>query len=180
MASKDGKKFEDQFKKSCLKDKVFHHKIKDVHIPFQYRTKVRVPHNEYDNFIFSEGILVPLELKSTEKKSISFAENIIRPHQIENLTIANNYDGVVAGFILNFRTVSNSTYFIHIDDFNTYKKIAEKQLDHNYNSKINKSSIPIDICNEIGIEIENSKIRTTYKYNVKKLISDIKERYGSD
>lgn len=178
MASKDGKKFEQQFGNSCIKDKIFYFKIKDIHIPFQYRSKIKLPQNEYDNFIFSKGILAPLELKSTEKKSISFAENIIRPHQIKNLTIANGYDGVIAGFLFNFRECDNQTFFVHIQDFNTYKKIAEKQLEHVYESKVNKSSIPIDICKEIGIEIENKKIRTTYKYDVNKLIENIKERYG--
>lgn len=138
---------------------------------------MRVPKNPYDNFLFSKGHLFALELKSNQAKSFSFSESIIKEHQIDSLLEASTYEDVIAGLILNFREVENRTFFIEINDFVKYKDIAENQKDHTYKSKTNRASIPIAICEEIGIEIENKLLRTRYHYHLDKFVKDAVERY---
>jgi penicillin-binding protein-related factor A (putative recombinase) len=116
-------------------------------------------------------------MKSTKSKSISFSESIIKQHQIDNLLDAVSYDGVIAGFLFNFREPDNKAYFVHISDFVKYKHIAENQLEHTYKSKINKSSIPIAICQEIGIEVTNVKKVKKYRYVLNKLFDQLIEKY---
>jgi penicillin-binding protein-related factor A (putative recombinase) len=80
-------------------------------------------------------------------------------------------------FLFNFREPDNKSFFVHIQDFVTYKHIAENQLEHTYQSKINKSSIPIAICQEIGIELKNVKKVKKYRYYLKILFDELIEKY---
>lgn len=173
--SKEGKIFESCIENSCKKQKIFYFRVRDVMIPPDLRTRIRVPKNRYDCLLFDRGYLFPLEFKSTKAKSISLKEEIIKAHQINSLLEATEYELTIPGFVFNFRSdESNFTCFIHIKDFVAYKEIAEgKRTDITYKSKINKSSIPIDICKEIGIEILNGKKKTNYFYDVKKLIDKL-------
>lgn len=168
-----GKRFEMDLAISCKESKIFFHKIKDIHIPFNLRSRIAVPKNEYDCFVFYRSCLFSLELKSTKQKSISFDEKIIKNHQIENLKKASEYNGVVAGFLFNFRSYGNKTYFVEINDFAQYKEIAENNLDHQYQSRVNKSSISLDICEEIGFELKNEKKRVNYRYHVEELLGEL-------
>ncbi|AKO92048.1 hypothetical protein BEH_08015 [Priestia filamentosa] len=178
MAKDQGRAFESDVEQSCKDQKVFYHRIKDVFIPMDLRRRVRVPMNKYDSFVFKRPHLVPLEFKSTKAKSFSFSEKIIKEHQIKYLKEAVDYDGVIAGFVFNFRESDNATYFVHIDDFIQYKNHAEGKDDSiTYKSKVNKSSIPIAICEEIGIPVENMKKKVRYRYYINKLIDDISEKY---
>jgi penicillin-binding protein-related factor A (putative recombinase) len=167
----EGKLFEEDFQNSAKKQNIFVHRIKDINLPFDLRSRVKLPQNQYDSILFYNGWLLPIEFKSTKSKSISFSESIIKEHQIQSLKDATEYEKVIPGFIFNFREPDNETFFIHIDEFVKYKNIAENQLDHTYESKINKSSIPMAICKEIGIEIENEKKRTRYFYDVMDFIN---------
>lgn len=182
MASRDGKKFEANIKQSCDKEGVFFDRIKDIsispNIPEKYRKMIPRPKNKYDCYIFSNHYLFPIELKSTQETRMSFSESIIKKHQIDSLTWANQFasDGIIAGFLFNFRT-QNETYFIHIQDFNTYKEIAESgSKEHSY-PKVNKSSMPIEVCRQIGIEIKYKKLRTNYHYYIKEFIERAIEKY---
>jgi penicillin-binding protein-related factor A (putative recombinase) len=168
--SKEGKIFEESLENSSKKQGIFSLRIKDTHIPTQFRKLIRVSKNKYDFILFSSGHLLPIELKSTKAKSISMKEDIIKSHQIKSLEEALEYDNTIPGFVFNFREPNNKTYFVHIRDFVTYKNIAENQLDHTYKNKVNRSSIPIAICEEIGIEIKNELKRTRYFYDVKEFI----------
>lgn len=104
---------------------------------------------------------------------------MIKKYQIESLTEANTYENVVPGFLFNFRVEGNpKTFFIHISDFNEYKNIAENGLEHNYKSRVNRSSIPIGICEEIGLELKWYKPRTRYTYYTKDLFGELIEKYG--
>jgi penicillin-binding protein-related factor A (putative recombinase) len=168
--SQEGKIFEESLESSCKKQGIFSLRIKDTFIPAKFRKQIRVSKNKYDFILFSASHLFPVELKSTKAKSISMQESVIKEHQIKSLEEALNYDNTVPGFIFNFREPDNRTFFVHIGDFITYKDIAENQLDHTYKSKINKSSIPIAICEEIGIEIGSELKRTKYAYDMKGFI----------
>ena len=65
------------------------------------------------------------------------------------------------GFVLNFRNKDNRTFFVMIDEF----------LD--YTSTLNKKSINIDdVLKMNSIEIENTLLRTNYRYNIDKFLKD--------
>ena len=141
--------------------------------------RVRVAPNKYDCFMFARSHLFTLELKSTKQKSISFAESIIKQHQIDNLAEANTYDGIISGFIFNFREPDNRVFFVHIKDFIDYKYIAQNQIkEHNYKNKVNKSSISLAICEEIGLEIKGFKKRVKWHYHIKDFITEAINKYG--
>lgn len=183
MAKKnEGKIFEQQLQESAKSLNIFFTRIKDQFLPPDVRSRVPVAKNDYDCLMFSGNHLFPLELKSTKSKSFSFDEKIIKKHQIEKLTEAATYDGVIAGFIFNFREPDNLTYFVDIHSFLLYKRVAESngEFIHTIKSKINKNSIPIDYCEEVGIKINNYKKRTNYHYHVKEFVDEAIKRFGGD
>jgi penicillin-binding protein-related factor A (putative recombinase) len=176
---KYGKSFETDIETSCSDQNIFYFRVRDVNLPPDVRMRVKIPQNRYDCILYHKGYLFPIEQKSTKDKSISFSESMIKAHQIKNLTDATKFSGVIPGFLFNFRLLNeNKCYFIHIDDFNTYKNIAENQFEHTYKSKINKSSIPIGICEEIGIEITNVKKKVNHRYYLNKMIDELIDRFG--
>lgn len=180
MATKNqGKAFEEQVEASCEKLEIFHQRIKDVYIPHNVREllgryKMHLPtsKNKYDFYIFDSGHLFALELKSVNAKSISVTDpKIIKPHQVEELHKASQYDNVIAGFLFNFRaTEDNEVYFVPINKYIEYCDIATNGKEHTYESKVNKSSIPVGICEEIGIKIESRKKQVSYHYHMKDFI----------
>lgn len=184
LSRKIGARFQEDVERSCNEQNIFFHNIKDVYLPPDIRKRVKLPKNKYDVLIFHKGYLFPIELKSTDKKSISFSEKIIKQHQIESLLEATKFDKVIPGFLMNFREPKNRAFFVPIQDFVTYKHIAENQLEHNYkcrkDKKLNKSSIPIDICEEIGFEILNIKKRTRYRYIMTDLIDRLIDDYENN
>ncbi len=162
MVKSEGKVFEEVLKKNAEQQKVFFYRVKDVPMTM-LKQGARVSQNYYDSFAFRNGHLFALELKSTKQKSISFSPKIIKPHQIKYLKEASDYEGVIAGFLLQFRESSNKTYFVEINEFIKYKNTAEGKLESTYINKVNKSSIPIAICEEIGTELVNIKLNVKYR-----------------
>ncbi|MCR1991087.1 hypothetical protein NSA31_04670 [Bacillus subtilis] len=158
--------------KSAEDQKLFFYRIKDVN-PMFLKRGAAVSKNKYDCFLFFKGYLFSFELKSTKSKSISFSEKIIKPQQIKYLKEATQYPNIIPGFLFQFREPVNKVYFVHIDDFLTYKNIAEKQLKHTYKNKVNKASIPIAICEEIGTEVRSMKKKVNYTYYLNKLCGEL-------
>lgn len=178
-----GKVFEDNFQQSVKNSPqpIFFDRIKDTFVPPDLRMRVRVSKNKYDCYLFSEGYLFPLELKSTKENRLAWNESIIKEHQIESLVEASKYSNVISGFIVNFREPENRVFFVSINKFLEYKNIAENQIKiHNYKSKVNKSSMPIGICEEIGIEIQGFKKRTNYHYHINDFIRSAIEEYKKE
>jgi penicillin-binding protein-related factor A (putative recombinase) len=171
-----GKEFELAVETSCKEQNIFYFRVRDVN-PMAIKPNFKLPQNKYDSLLYYKDHLFPIEMKSTKGKSFSFSESIIKQHQIDNLVDAVKYDGVIAGFLFNFRESENQTYFVHINDFMKYKHIAENQLEHTYQNKINKSSIPLAICKEIGIEVRNVKKVRKYRYYLNKLFDELIEKY---
>ncbi|QVN25739.1 hypothetical protein [Bacillus halotolerans] len=171
-ANNQGKVFEANIEKSAADQKLFFYRIKDVN-PMFLKRGASVSKNKYDCFLFFKGYLFPFELKSTKSKSISFSEKIIKLQQIKYLKEATQYPNIIPGFLFQFREPVNKVYFVHIDDFLTYKNIAEKQLEHTYKNKVNKSSIPIAICEEIGTEVRWMKKKVNYIYYLNKLCGEL-------
>ncbi|TVY09816.1 hypothetical protein [Paenibacillus cremeus] len=160
-----------------MKPKMFFLRIKDTFIPPDLRARVRVTKNKYDCLLFDQGYLLTLELKSTGNKSVSFDEKIIKQHQIDNLLEASTYENTISGFLFNFREYDNKTYFVHIQDFVKYQHTAQGKSSHTYKSKVNKSSISLDICEEIGIELKNYLKKKNYHYHVRIMIDEAIKKY---
>lgn len=179
MAKSAGKIFEDCWESSCADQKVFFFRVRDVSLPPDLRMRIKLPQNKYDCLLFYKNHLLPVELKSTKDKSISMKEHMIKAHQLKSLEKATDFEGVIPGLVLNFRDApGNRAFFIHIKDFLDYKYVAEHQvLDHPYKSKVNKSSIPIGICEEIGVEVTNIKKVKHYRYYINKMIDELIEKY---
>jgi penicillin-binding protein-related factor A (putative recombinase) len=144
------------------------------------KPNAKVSQNDFDSFVYRKPNLFPIELKSTKGKSISFQEKIIKKHQIEALDDAAKYDGIIAGFIFNFREYDNATYFVHIRDFLEIKYLSENEItEHRFKCKLNKSSIGLDICKEVGIEIRNVKKKIKYRYYINSLLDSLIDKYNN-
>ncbi|MFS0657533.1 Holliday junction resolvase RecU [Niallia alba] len=178
MTKNQGKEFEEQLKQSAIDQCIYIYRIKDVP-PLMLKPNTKVSKNDFDSFIYKKPNLFPVELKSTKNKSVQFNEKIIKKHQITALDNASKYDGIIAGFIFNFREHNNETYFVHIQDFIKLKYHAENQIkEHIYKSKLNRSSISLDNCREIGVQLHNRKKKVKYTYYVNKLLDELIGRYG--
>lgn len=163
-----GKIFENNFRKSVDKNKIYYLRLKDNPASFgQDSSKVRfTTDNPYDSFCFYEQYLFPLELKSTKSTSFSFQKNKkekgknIKLNQIEGLTEASNHSNVFAGFLFNFE--NGETVWMNIKNFNVF-----------YNSTTKKSINYQDIQNYGCIKLEKYLKRVNYSYEVEKLLQDI-------
>lgn len=174
----EGKLFEEDFKNSCTKEDIFFHRIRDVYIPYDLRKRVRVQENPYDSFVYYNGYLFPMEAKSIKQKSFPLSESMIKQHQIDNLTKALDYKGLIPGFLFNFRIVEE-TYFLHINDFNNYVEVAKGNKKPDFESKVNQASVPLSYCREKGYLFNWDKPRTRYKYHVKDTLNEIVEVYSN-
>lgn len=178
--SKEGKIFESSIEQSCKDQSVFYFRVRDVNLPPDVRMRVKLPQNRYDCLLFYKEHLFTIEMKSTKAKSISFSESIIKQHQIDNLLEASKFDGVIAGFLFNFREPTDQTYFVDIESFIEYKNVAQNELtQHTYKSKVNKSSISLNICKEIGVPVTAVKKVKKYRYYVNKLLDELITTYKS-
>ena len=172
----EGKKFEANLETSANEQQIFFHRNRDVD-PTAIKKGKSVPKNKFDCLLFHKSHLFPLELKSTKSKSISFSESIIKAYQIESLHKAAQFPGVIAGFLFNFREPTDQTYFVHINDFVKLKHISENELPHTYKGRVNKSSISISICEEIGTQVTSVKKVKNYRYYINNLLDELIEKY---
>jgi penicillin-binding protein-related factor A (putative recombinase) len=180
MAQKNaGKDFEKDIKDSCGQD-IFFYRIKDVFVPPNFRHLIPVSPNDFDCFVYSKPNLFCLELKSTQGTALSFDESIIKEHQIQNLLEASAYSGMICGLLINFRSKNNRTFFVEINEYLKYKNVAQNQIkEHTYKSKVNRSSIPFGICEEIGLEVKNELKRVHYRYFMDDFIDEAIAAYGN-
>jgi len=178
MSKSDGKKFEEDISKSCTNQKLFNFRVRDVDHTSLKKGRA-VPRNRYDFILYNKPYLFPMELKSTKEKSFSFSGNNpkIKEHQIEALTEDYRFEGVVAGFLLNFRDPKNRVFFIHIKDFLDYKDVAEGKKENKFYNKVNKASIPLEVCEQIGVEVRSVKKRTRFSYQIKKTLEELINKY---
>lgn len=175
MASNIGKDFEERFK-SSVPEYCMLQRLNDPPQSFTKRTDTRFSiKNPCDYLMFDEKsrTLFCLELKTTKYKSISFEDiknkeeqnRMIHKHQIEGLTKFSEYNGIIAGFIYNFRDEKNDmerTYFQNIKDFNRMVITLGK---HSFNE--------IDILLNGAVKINGEKKRTRYTWNIDELIKKL-------
>lgn len=163
MANNTGKRFEADFKKSVPSYTLLY-RLPDSAQAFGGSSNLRFSSkNPFDYLMWDskKHILYALELKTVAGKSISFERNKgehgeIHYHQIDGLKKWNKYDGIICGFIIEFRKIEK-TVFIEISDF-------DKLI-----NTITKKSFNFDDLDNHKIKyvtIGQNKIRTHYRYNV--------------
>lgn len=167
------KVFENDWKGSYTGTPYYYMRLKDSAKWLQGEGSMFTPENPCDSIQFTMPFLWLLELKSTKSASVSHYPNtpyrkpdtktnvMIKPNQVKALMESVNYEGVIAGFIINFRprklktkTTENLCYFIHINDFIKFAK------------KHGKSTLSERDCAEIGIDISNYIKKVRYKYDI--------------
>lgn len=167
-----GKVFEEQWKKS-IPEYALLYRLPDAAQSFGGSNKLRFSSKNPFDFILWDSKrkrLFALEMKTVAGKSISFErtnddEAEIHYHQIEGLNKWNKYDGIVCGFIIEFRKIEK-TVFIDIEAFNEIlNKIPKKSF--NYND-LTEYKIKHTI-------ISQKKARTRYTYEVAGFLETIKD-----
>lgn len=170
----EGKIFEQSFQESLEKEGLYVFRVKDNPSSFggQSQSVVRFTlNNPYDFIVYQYPYYYALELKSTKSNAFSFniwdkkdsnyvKTAMIKKHQIEGLTKAIQYKGVISGFVFNFRnedSTKQETYFLSINDFNDFIKDTNKK-------SINK----LDVKKYKGTLIEQEIKKVKYNYNISK------------
>ena len=146
MASNIGKQFEQEIK-ACFPTDFYVERYKDDTAGFSGVS------NPADFRIYKYPYTFLLELKTHKGKSIPIEK--IRPNQIQGMHKAYQYEGIFAGFLLNFRDLEE-TYYVIVEDLAEFINSTERK------------SIPVEWCRENGVRIEQQKKRVRYSYNLSK------------
>lgn len=169
-----GKIFEEQFKKS-VPEYALIHRLPDSAQSFGGNSNLRFSNKSpFDYILYNSKshLLYAFELKTVKGKSITFErtkedKGEIHFYQIKALNEWNKYDGVVSGFLIEFRAIEK-TVFLQIDEFNKLISI------------IDKKSFNFDDLVEQGINfllVNQEKKISRYLYDVETFLID-SEGYG--
>ena len=134
-----GKVFEQDFKISCPEDILILRLIDSSYGA-----------NPCDFIVYEKPYFYMLELKSTKLKRLP--KDMISPKQLTSMNLANNIEGVTAGFLVNLREVQE-TYFIN------------GQTVWNLFQDPNKKSLSLADIRTYGVGIKQIKKRTRYRYD---------------
>jgi len=168
LAKNEGKKFEEDFKKS-VPDDIYYYRLRDSGSAFgggSEHLRFTIS-NKYDCYIYKKPNFYPIELKSTKSTSMSIQHDkeekgkMIKLNQIDGLTEASEHDGIHAGFLFNFRSNKNNTYWLNIKDFNKFNDNTDKK-------SINEK----DVIEHNGIFIKSEIKRVRYKYYINEFIEN--------
>lgn len=163
-----GKRFETAFKTSVPSYALIY-RLPDSAQSFDRSSKLRFSRkNPFDYLMWDSKrhILYALELKTVKGKSISFERRKdetaeIHYHQIAGLREWSKYDGIICGFVIEFRELEK-TIFIDIKGFDTMANV------------ISKKSFNINDLNTNGISytvIPQQKKRINYSYDIDSLLN---------
>ena len=166
MAKSEGKQFEDDIKASCENAGMYIERFKDNPMFGQGQgRRVIASKNPADYIAYQFPYMYLLELKSTKGTSFSFSEKIIKQNQIDKLLESQNYYGVIAGFLFNFReretkkgTTENKVYFVAIRDFVAFKDSSSSK------------SINEEMCSILGFEVKSTRKVIHYKYDIEEFL----------
>ncbi len=158
-----GKLFEQQLSKS-VPDYALLYRIPDPAQSFGGENNLRFSaKNPFDFLLWDSNrhILYALEAKTVAGKSISFErekedKGVIHLHQINGLNKWHKYNGIICGFIIEFRELSK-TIFLGIEQMNEVLNIIQKK------------SFNLDDLNEHNIRyivIGQKKARTRFTYDI--------------
>lgn len=139
MAQNVGKVFEASFKSSCPSD-MFIYRIPDV----KYGNK-----SICDYLLYTKPYLYTLELKTTKEKTFPFKN--IAEHQLVNMVNFGELDGIIAGFVINFRQ-QEETYFVRGSEIQALVDKGEKR-------------VSCETLAKIGTRIPQEKKRVRFKYD---------------
>lgn len=167
-----GKRFETDIKNS-IPENVFYYRIKDSTGKFSGGKELRFSSKQpCDCFLYNGINLYTIELKSIKGTSFSFEDvnsdvnytKKIHKHQILSLLKFAKFENIISGFIFNFRKKDGTqkTYFQFIDDFLDMTKNVNKT---SFNEK--------DLLKFHPIELEGTKLKKNYRWNIEKLMDDI-------
>lgn len=163
-----GKLFETQIKKS-VPDYALLYRLPDPPQSFGGGNLRFSSRNPFDFLLWdsTKRILYALEMKTVAGKSISFErtkeeKGEIHFHQIAGLNEWNEYDGIICGFVIEFRKIE-TTVFIEISEFNKLINVIPKKS-FNYDD-LEKYDVQYVI-------IEQQMARTRYTYNMDKFLQD--------
>lgn len=167
-----GKSFELDFKKS-VPDYALLYRLPDAAQSFSHSNNLRFSRKNPFDFLLWDSkrhILFALEMKTVAGISISFERNEdedreIHFHQIQGLNQWDKYEGIVCGFIIEFRKLQK-TVFIDIKEFNKISDLIPKKS-FNYND--------LGIYNIKHTIISQKKARTRFTYGVDEFLGTIKE-----
>lgn len=174
-----GKQFESDFS-SSVPSYCFVHRLKDSAQSYNNSEKTRFTWNNPCDFFVFDGnlhLFYAIECKSTKYKSISvqideddkLSKKMVKYHQIESLTDMSKYDGLIAGFLFNFRDEKNDcqrTYFQNINDFNRMMK------------EINKVSFnEMDLILYNAVNINGKKKRINYCWEIDDFFKNMNEKF---
>ena len=152
-----GKLFEQDFQ-SSFPNSGFIYRLRDAGGFSKSENKRFTINNMCDFIAFYKGVLYCFELKSTKLKSLSLSN--ISNNQLIGLYEASFKEDVKAYIVINFRTYEE-TYAVDIKDIkNFYEKMERKSLSLNY-------------CREVGVKIEQEKKIVRYKYNLEGFFKEL-------
>lgn len=152
----NGKIFEEEIKKS-IPSYCFYYRFKDGTGNFTGLKNENVrfqAKNICDCMVMGREFLYLLELKNTEVPSLPFAN--IRGNQLDGLTNINHFR-IKCYFVVCFRK-KERCFFAAAD------KVKE------FIENTDRKSIPLAWFEENAIEVEMTKVRVKYKYNLDKVL----------
>lgn len=158
-----GKIFEQDFK-SSVPDYALLYRLPDAAQSFGNSSKLRFSRkNPFDYIMWDSKrhVLYALELKTVKGKSISFErtkddKGEIHYHQVQGLNLWDKYDGIICGFIIEFREL-DKCIFISISDYNSLVDIVTKK---SFNMK------DLEYNNITYFTIDRKLRKTRYSYDV--------------
>ena len=151
----EGKKFEEDFKKSMDKYNIWNYRLRDSSGSWSNSNESRfTPKNICDYIAYNNGGLYLLELKSHKGTSLPYTA--ISDYQLKGLSNI-DYPGIKAYFIINMRD-KEKTYAIEAQKIKKYIETSERK------------SIPISFMDDEGAEIKGIKRRTRFEYDVGELL----------
>ena len=149
---KNGKRFEENFQKSCKEQGIFCYRLKDSGSSFQKADNLRfTSSNMCDYITFNGSLLLNIELKCHKGKSLPF--DCIREKQNTMLIESSKYKNVVCGLLVNFSDVEEC-YFLNIIDYNVFLENTDRK------------SIPLDYFKQKGINVKLERKKVNFIYDV--------------
>ena len=154
----EGKRFEEDFSTSIMKENIFIYRLRDSSSGWNNGEKGRFTTKNIADFISHNplnGNIVLLECKSFKGKSCPFSN--ITPYQIKGMySYKKEYKGVQAYFIFNFRELEQ-TYAVDVEKI---KELFESET---------RKSVSLQFCIDNGYLIRQEKKKVRYNYNIEDL-----------
>ena len=179
MAKNSGKRFEESIKNS-VPDYCLLIRLPDPPHSFTQRSDTKFSVKNPCDYLLFDSVsktLMPLELKTTKYKSISFEDinndgqqnKMVHKHQILGLLEMSKYNGVVPAFIFNFRDEKNDMERTYFQDIKSFINMIEN---------INKASFnELDLLTNNAIRIQGEKKRTRYHWDIDLFLSNMSSNY---